>query len=283
MDLIEYLREARGAELDAAERLAEAIGRTARADHRVHLESHLDQEREHATLLEARLRELHFSQGALGTLAGIAHGALGVGVGLVSAPLRLVRASASPAETLRNAEELAASEAHEVARYTALERLAKRSGDAKTARLARSIRRQEEDQLDLLRREIPRLADHVLGDDVAPAKPRPQRRQPRKRQARRRPAAETSSPSRRPRTHSATAGPDRAEAARIREAERDREGTGPGADLHVDEPWPGYASMSAADVAARVANEPEPVRAAVRLYEAANERRELVMRVTSDA
>jgi len=203
---------------------------------------------------------------------------------------------------LENAERLAGSEAREAARYRALERLAKRAGDDKTARLAASIRRQEEAQHDLLVREIPHLADHVVGGDVAPpgrraARPKaPSRQKPRTRGQRPRPAAETSAPSRRPRARGATAGPDRAEAARIREAEREREDAearevsrdpdadpeGPGAEVEVEEPWPGYDAMSASEVAQRVAGESEPVRAAVRLYEAMHDRREVVMRATSE-
>jgi ferritin-like metal-binding protein YciE len=311
--LSKYLREAYEAERDTAEHLAEVVGRTARVDHRVHLESHLEQEREHARLLEARLRELGWSESPVTTVVSVVQGIVGEGIGLLTAPLGALRGNASPADTLRNAEELAAAEALEVARYRALERLAKRAGDAKTAKLAASIRRQEEAQLDLLGREIPHLADDVIGGRAEPAqRPRSGRatgaQQRRKAPARkrrpsaerpstsRRPTVESSAPSHHPRTHSDTLGPDRADAARIREAEREEEAEesrtvssdrdadpeGPGAELHVAEPWPGYDGMTATDVAARVQDEAPPVRAAVRLYEAAHERRELVMRATSD-
>lgn len=299
--LTRYLREAYAAERDAAERLADVIGRTGRADHRVHLESHLDQERDHASRLEDRLRELGYSESPLATVVSLVQGIVTEGVGLATLPLGLLRGSADAPDVLRNAEELASAEALEAARYTALERLARRSGDDETAKLAASIRKQEEAQLDLLRRDIPRLADHVLGDDAAPPQRKPPQRKraapKRRRTSRRRPSAETSTPGRRPRTHSEAAGPDRAEAARIREAEREQEtaearevardpeadAAGAGAEVHVEEPWPGYDAMSATDVAARVGNEDQAVRAAVRLYEAAHERREVVMRATSDA
>jgi ferritin-like metal-binding protein YciE len=298
--LTKYLREAYVAERERAEQLADVIGRTGRADHRVHLESHLGKEREHAARLEERLRELGFSESPLATVLSLVQGVVTEGVSLATAPLGLLRRPVSAADVLRNAEELAAGEALEAARYRALERLAQRAGDEETATLAASIREQEEAQLDLLGREIPRLADHVLGGDAAPPehKQRPPSRPapPRKRAQRRRPSAETSTPSRRARTRSETSGPGKAEAARIRESEREQETSeareasrdpdadpaGAGAEVHVDEPWPGYDGMSATDVAARVDREDEAVRAAVRLYESAHERRELVMRATSD-
>src|SRR3954447_10918551 len=298
--LTEYLREAYVAEREEAERLADVIGRTGRADHRVHLESHLGEEREHAARLEERLRALGYSESPLATVVSLVQGIVTEGVGLATFPLGLLRGSASESDVLKNAEELASAEALEAARYTALERLARRAGGDETAQLGASIRKQEEAQLDLLGREIPRLADQVLGDDVAPPKPKPRQKRPttqRRRTQRRRPSAETSTPRRRPRTHSETAGPDKADAARIREAEREEETAearevsrdpdadpaGAGAELHVEEPWPGYDAMSATDVAARVGREDQTVRAAVRLYEASHERRELVMRATSDA
>jgi ferritin-like metal-binding protein YciE len=297
--LSKYLREAHEAERDAAEHLAEVIGRTARADHRVHLESHLREEREHAARLEERLRELGYSESPVTTVVSLVQTIVGEGISIATFPLGILRGSASAADTLRNAEDLAAAEALEVARYRALERLAKRAGDEKTARLAASLRRQEEAQLDLLGREIPHLADDLIGGPAEPTeRPRsrrstkPRRKAPaRKRRpsaqgsgTSRRPAVESSAPGVHPRTHSESAGPDRAEAARIREAEREREADpgGPGAELHVDEPWPDYDGMSATDVAARVRDEEPGVRAAVRLYEAVHERREVVMRATSD-
>src|SRR4051812_611672 len=169
--VIEHLHEVYTAERSAGERLSSVIGRTARADHRVHLESHLALEREHAARVESRLRELGFSQSPIATIVALAEGIVTEGIGLLTAPLGLLRGSASDDEVLRNAEELASEEALEIARYRALERLAGRAGDEETAELAKSIREQEEDQLSLLDREIPRLADHVLGDEAAARAP----------------------------------------------------------------------------------------------------------------
>jgi hypothetical protein len=52
---------------------------------------------------------------------------------------------------------------------------------------------------------------------------------------------------------------------------------GAGAEVHVDEPWEGYAAMTAADVRARLADAEPEVAAAVQLYEAAHKDRSSVI------
>jgi hypothetical protein len=59
-------------------------------------------------------------------------------------------------------------------------------------------------------------------------------------------------------------------------AERGAE-EGAGAELHVDEPWPGYAGMTAAEIRERLRAEGPVAAAAVRLYEAANKGRSSVL------
>jgi hypothetical protein len=54
----------------------------------------------------------------------------------------------------------------EIATYTALERLAKAVGDDETAKLAASIRADEERMLARILREIPKLTDAVTGAEV---------------------------------------------------------------------------------------------------------------------
>ena len=52
------------------------------------------------------------------------------------------------------------------------------------------------------------------------------------------------------------------------------------AEVHVAEPWEGFAALSAAEVIDRLADADETVLAAVRLYEGANEGREAVLHAT---
>ena len=62
---------------------------------------------------------------------------------------------------LKNAKDSCAAEALEIATYTALARLARTAGDAKTERLAKSMLGDEQQMLDRLLKEIPRLTDAV--------------------------------------------------------------------------------------------------------------------------
>jgi hypothetical protein len=59
-------------------------------------------------------------------------------------------------------------------------------------------------------------------------------------------------------------------------AERGAEG-GAGAEVHVDEPWPGYRRMTAADIKVRLRSAPPTVAAAVSLYEASGKGRSSVL------
>jgi hypothetical protein len=74
--------------------------------------------------------------------------------------------------------------------------------------------------------------------------------------------------------------PTRGQAARIREAQREAEQTddSPGPEIHVDEPWPGYAAMNAPEIIDRVRVSDEAVRAIVALYERSHRKRKTVLR-----
>ena len=63
---------------------------------------------------------------------------------------------------LKNAKDAAATEALEIATYTAIERLARAVGDDETAKLAASIRADEEQMLERVLKEIPKLTDAVV-------------------------------------------------------------------------------------------------------------------------
>ncbi len=67
---------------------------------------------------------------------------------------------------LKNAKDACATEALEIATYTALERLANAVGDDETAKLAASIRADEEKMLERVLRELPKLTDAVVRADI---------------------------------------------------------------------------------------------------------------------
>jgi hypothetical protein len=85
-------------------------------------------------------------------------------------------------------------------------------------------------------------------------------------------------------------GPTKGEAAAIREAQREAEGTAPvesvgperhaGPEIHVEAPWPGYDEMPLDEVLARLADADETLLAAVRLYEGRHESRQAILLAT---
>jgi hypothetical protein len=74
--------------------------------------------------------------------------------------------------------------------------------------------------------------------------------------------------------------PTPGEVARIREERREAETTAesPGAEVHVDEPWQGYASMNAPEIIDRLAVSDAAVKAVVLLYEGSHRKRKTVLR-----
>ena len=87
-------------------------------------------------------------------------------VALSKTPLDLLRGTGGEEKILKNAKDAYASEALEIATYTALERLAVAVGDDETARLAASIRADEEKMLARVLREIHKLTDAVVRAEV---------------------------------------------------------------------------------------------------------------------
>jgi hypothetical protein len=67
---------------------------------------------------------------------------------------------------LRNAREACATEAREIATYMSIERLAETDGDKQTAKLAASIRAEEQKMLEQLLEELPKLTSWVLDADT---------------------------------------------------------------------------------------------------------------------
>jgi ferritin-like metal-binding protein YciE len=160
--IVQYVNEAHGAELALVRQLQAQIAMTPRGQYRDGLETHLEETRRHAERLERRLAEL--GQGRNNPLQvglGALESLVGQALALTKTPLDLVRGTGGEEKVLKNAKDSCAAEALEVATYTALARLARGAGDAKTERLAESILRDEQRMLDRLLKEIPRLTDVV--------------------------------------------------------------------------------------------------------------------------
>ena len=164
--VVQYLNEARASEHALVRVLQSQIAMTPRGSYRTALEQHLDVTRGHADRLSARLGELGNGGNPLTAAVGIVESVVGQMLALGKTPVDLLRGSGGEEKVLKNAKDACATEALEIATYTAIERLADSVGDERTAKLAASIRSDEEKMLQRVLREIPKLAAAVVRADV---------------------------------------------------------------------------------------------------------------------
>jgi ferritin-like metal-binding protein YciE len=164
--VVQYLNEAHASELALVRVLQSQIALTPRGGYRTGLEAHLRETREHAERVQQRLSELDQSSNPVLAAAGFAETLIGQTVAVWKLPLDLIRGSGGEEKVLKNAKDACATEALEIATYSALEALARAVGDEKTAKLAASIRADEEKMLDRILRELPKLAQAVVRADV---------------------------------------------------------------------------------------------------------------------
>jgi ferritin-like metal-binding protein YciE len=164
--VIQYLNEAHATEMGLVRVLQAQIAMTPRGTYRSGLERHLGETRDHAERVRARLNELGGAASAVQTGIGAVETILGQTLALWKTPLDLLRGRSGEEKVLKNAKDACATEALEIATYTALERLARAVGDEETAELAASIRADEEQMLQRVLREIPKLTAAVVGAEV---------------------------------------------------------------------------------------------------------------------
>ena len=164
--IVQYLNEAHATEHALVRVLQSQIAMTPRGSYRSGLESHLDETRDHADRVGRRLQALGQGSNPLMAVVGLVETVAGQMLALGKTPFDLLRGSGGEEKVLKNAKDACATEALEIATYTALERLAKAVGDDQTARLAASIRADEEQMLARILREIPKLTDAVTGAEV---------------------------------------------------------------------------------------------------------------------
>ena len=164
--VVQYLGEAHASEVGLVSVLRSQIALTPRGSYRDGLEKHLGETRKHAQRIRQRLGELGHGRTPAQLFVGFAETLISQSFALSKTPFDLLRGSGGEEKVLKNAKDACATEALEIATYTALERLATRVGDEQTAKLAASIRGDEERMLERIMREIPKLTDAVLGADV---------------------------------------------------------------------------------------------------------------------
>jgi ferritin-like metal-binding protein YciE len=160
--IAQYLGEAKAMEDALVRVLQSQIAMAPQGSYRTALEDHLEETRDHSRRLAQRLRDLPGERDPVRMLVDLTEEVVGQMLALAKTPLDLVRGSGREEKVLKNAKDAAATEALEIATYTAIEQLAATVGDEPTAKLARSVRRDEERMLAQIRAEIPALTDAVV-------------------------------------------------------------------------------------------------------------------------
>ena len=164
--VVQYLGEAQASEHALVRVLQSQIAMTPRGSYRTALEQHLRQTHDHATRVGERRRALGQGGNPLTAAVGAVGSVVGQALAMGKTPFDLLRGSGGEEKVLKNAKDAYASEALEIATYTAIERLAEAVGDDETAKLAASIRADEEKMLERVLREIPKLTDAVVRAEV---------------------------------------------------------------------------------------------------------------------
>jgi ferritin-like metal-binding protein YciE len=180
--LVQYLNEAYAKEKELELSLQAHIGMTtlsSRKSYKKRLQDHLKETKSHAKELERRIKKLGGGPGALvsprSTLATGAGKAAAVVKGQAAAakgPMHALRGMSDEEKLLKNAKTEYFNEHEEIATYAAIETLAAEVGDAETAKLARSIRRDEERMARYLEKLIPTLTKAVAKTEIPTAERR---------------------------------------------------------------------------------------------------------------
>ena len=176
--LIQYLTEAYGKERELETSLTAHIGMATRPAYKKGLQKHLKETKQHAKLVERRLKKLG-GRGIVAELTALP----GRGVALAKGPLHGVRGTGEEEKQLKNAKTEYSEEHEEIATYLAIEVLAESVGDTETAKLAKQIRREEERMASFLEKQIPQLTKAVVKAEVPASERssgRSSRRKPRK-------------------------------------------------------------------------------------------------------
>jgi ferritin-like metal-binding protein YciE len=183
--LVQYLNEAYGKERELETALQAHIAMTTRDAYKKRLRAHLTETKRHAREVKARIKKLGGTAEEISIpgpdvikeVGTKAQAAASKAAALAQGPLHALRGTSQEEKQLKNAKTEFANEAEEIATYTAIEALAEAVGDADTAKLARSILRDEDRMSKYLEKLIPTLTKAVVTEEIPAAeRRRPQRR-----------------------------------------------------------------------------------------------------------
>src|SRR5690348_7930187 len=122
--ILQYLHEAHATEMTLVRELESQLAVTPRGNYQRALGRHYAETREHARRVEKRIGELGDGPELLQSVIGVGQVVLSQGLALGKLPLNLLRGHGGAEKVLKNAKDAAASEALEIATYTAIEELA---------------------------------------------------------------------------------------------------------------------------------------------------------------
>jgi len=179
--LIQYLNEAYGKERELETALQAHIKMTTRDAYKKRLQAHLKETKAHARDVKARIRKLGGKATELDVpgpdiatdVASAGQSIAGKAMALAQGPLHMLRGTSEQEKLLKNAKTEYASEAEEIATYTSIQTLAEALGDTETAKLAKTILRDEERMAGYLQKLIPTLTKAVVTEEIPAAERRP--------------------------------------------------------------------------------------------------------------
>jgi ferritin-like metal-binding protein YciE len=178
--LIQYLNEAYGTETRLETALQEHITMAIRPAYRKRLKDHLSETKRHAREVKQAITRLGGVAETVSTpgpqpVTDVAEAVIGgaqKAVALAQGPLHMLRGTGPEEKQLKNAKTEYASEAEEIATYTAVATLADTLGNKDVRQLARTILREEERMSAFLAKEIARLTTAVAKAEVPAAERR---------------------------------------------------------------------------------------------------------------
>lgn len=172
--LIQYLNEAYGLERRLETALQSHLELATRTTYKQRLRTHLTETKRHAREVAKQIKQLGGNAEtvdlpgptALSDVAQTALAGAQRAAALAQGPLHALRGTGEEEKQLKNAKTEYASEAEEIATYSAILALAEELGERDSARLARAILREEERMRSFLEKEIPRMVRAVTRAEV---------------------------------------------------------------------------------------------------------------------
>jgi ferritin-like metal-binding protein YciE len=175
LKLIQYLNEAYGKEKELETALKAHISMTTKPAYKKRLQQHLKETKGHAREVQRRIKQLGGkaeaspAPGPVGDAASAVTSAANKAVAAAKGPLHAIRGTGESEKMLKNAKTEYFNEFEEIATYTTIETLAEAVGDKDTAKIARSIRREEERMAKFLEGQIPQLTKSVAREEIPAA------------------------------------------------------------------------------------------------------------------